>query len=163
MHVSTAHVGVLLLVAFSISCAQPSWSPPPSENEPRPHVMVRFTDSSLHPTVARVLEGGSVSWVNEASTFAATIVFSDAVAEAFTCDDLRPNWSKSGTGYQSVPITMGGATDDLELPCPLRPGTYDYEIGLFSGPMAGGAGFMDDPQLTMPGQIVVEPKGESDE
>jgi hypothetical protein len=79
------------------------------------------------------------------------------MAKAFTCSDLRPNWSKTGTGYQSIPITKGGATNDLEIPCALKPGEYEYEIWLFTaGSMGGGFGGMDNPQSRMQGKIIVK-------
>ena len=119
--------------------------------------MVQFTDMSLHPSIAQVLKGGTVSWVNYASMYEGSIVFSNEVAAAFTCSDLRPNWMKTGVGYQSIPITMGGAMDDLQIPCPLKPGEYEYEIWLFSETIGGGPGAgMDDPQLRMQGKIIVE-------
>jgi len=94
--------------------------------------------------------------VNYASLYEGSIVFSDETASAFTCSDLRPNWMKAGNGYQSIPITMGGATNDLEIPCPLKPGEYEYEIWLFSGTMGGDPGAMDDPQSRMQGKIIVK-------
>lgn len=133
----------------------PTWEQHPTKNKPRKHVMVQFTDMSLHPSIAQVVEGGTVSWVNYASMYQGSIVFSDAVAAAFTCSELRPNRIKTGTGYQSVPITMGGARDDLKLPCPLKPGEYEYEIWLFSDGM-GGPGGMDNPQSRLQGKIIVK-------
>ena len=40
----------------------PTWKQSPSTNKPRKHVMVHFTDSTLHPSIAQVVEGGTVSW-----------------------------------------------------------------------------------------------------
>lgn len=135
----------------------PTWQQHPTKNKPRKHVMVQFTDMSLHPSIAQVEEGGTVSWVNYGSMYEGSIVFSDDVAKAFTCSDLRPDWSKTGTGYQSIPITMGGASNDLEIPCPLKPGEYDYEIWLFSaGAMGGGFGGMANPESRMQGKIIVK-------
>jgi hypothetical protein len=150
--------GLLLCLGFSapVAAETPTWEQHPTKNKPRKHVMVQFTDMSLHPSIAQVLEGGRVSWVNYASMYEGSIVFSDEVAAAFTCSDLRPNWMKTGTGYQSIPITMGGASDDLELPCPLKPGTYQYEIWLFSETMGGDPAAMEDPQSRMQGKIIVE-------
>ena len=133
----------------------PTWEQHPSKNKPRKHVMVQFTDMSLHPSTAQVEAGGTVSWVNYGPMDEGSVVFSDDVAKAFTCSELRPNWMKTGTGYQSIPITMGGAANDLEIPCPLKPGEYEYEIWLFSSGMGGPAG-MDDPQSRMQGKIIVE-------
>ena len=147
---------LLCLVLPALATADtPTWEQHPTKNKPRKHVMVQFTDMSLHPSIAQVVEGGTVSWVNYASMYQGSIVFSDAVAATFTCSELRPNWMKTGTGYQSVPITMGGAKDDLELPCPLKPGEYEYGIWLFSGGM-GGPGGMDNPQSRLQGKIIVK-------
>jgi hypothetical protein len=131
----------------------PTWQQHPSKNKPRKHVMVQFTDMSLHPSIAQVLEGGTLSWVNYGSMDQGSIVFSDEVAAAFTCSELRPNWSKTGTGYQSIPVTRGGASNDLEIPCPLKPGEYEYEIWLFT---VGDLGGMENPQSRMQGKIIVE-------
>ena len=131
----------------------PTWEQHPSKNKPRKHVMVQFTDMSLHPSIAQVLEGGTLSWVNYGSMYQGSIVFSDEVAAAFTCSELRPNWSKTGTGYQSIPVTPGGASNDLEIPCPLKPGEYEYEIRLFT---VGDLGGMENPQSRMQGKIIVE-------
>ena len=134
----------------------PTWEQHPSKNKPRKHVMVQFTDMSLHPSIAQVKAGGTVSWVNYASLYQGSIVFSDQVAAAFTCSDLRPDWGKTDTGYQSIPIPMGGAANDLQIPCPLKPGEYEYEIWLFSEDLGGDPAAMDDPQSRMQGKIVVE-------
>jgi hypothetical protein len=136
------------------SAETPTWEEHPSKNKPRKHVMVQFTDATLHPSIAQVVEGGTVSWVNYASLYDGSIVFSQAVAAAFTCSDLRPNWIKTGAGYQSIPVTMGGGMDDLELPCPLKPGEYQYEIWLFSGP-GSDLEAMGAPQSRMQGKIIV--------
>jgi hypothetical protein len=160
-HVSRRIAALLLCLGMGLpalaAAELPTWKQHPSKNKPRKHVMVQFTDMSLHPSIAQVLEGGTVSWVNYGSMYQGSIVFSDEVAAAFTCSELRPDWSKTGTGYQSIPITMGGASNDLEIPCPLKPGEYEYEIWLFSGgDMGGGFAGMDDPQSRMQGKIIVE-------
>ena len=135
----------------------PTWEQHPSKNKPREHVMVQFADLSLHPSIAQVLQGGTVSWVNYGSMYEGSIIFSDEVAAAFTCSDLSPNWMKSGTGYQSIPITREGATNDLEIPCPLKPGGYEYEIWLFpEGRMGAGFGGMDNPQSRLQGKTIVK-------
>lgn len=143
-------------IATVSAAKEPTWKQHPSKNAPRKHVMVQFTNTSLHPSIAQVTEGGTVSWVNYASTGSATIVLSDEVAAAFTCTELRPNWMKTGKGVQSVAITMGGATDDLQLPCPLKPGEYEYEVWLYSERTGGGLGQMGNPRSRMQGKIIVE-------
>ena len=137
------------------STGTPSWQEQETKNHPRKHVMVQFTDFSLHPSTAQVLEGGTVSWVNYASLYSGSVVFSDAVAAAFACKELRPNWMKTGAGYQSIPITVGGASDDLQIPCPLKPGEYDYEVWLFSD-SPGGIGGMENPQSQLSGKIILQ-------
>ncbi len=147
---------LLCLAIPGLAAAEtPTWEQHPTKNKPRKHVMVQFTDMSLHPSIAQVVEEGTVSWVNYASMYEGSIVFSDEVAAAFSCSDLRPNWMKTGTGYQSIPITGGGAMNDLQIPCPLKPGEYEYEIWLFSGGM-GDPAAMEDPQSRMQGKIVVK-------
>jgi cytochrome c oxidase assembly factor CtaG len=39
----------------------PTWEQHPTKNKPRKHVMVQFTDMSLHPSIAQVVEGGSTA------------------------------------------------------------------------------------------------------
>ena len=134
----------------------PTWEQHTTKNKPRKHVMVQFTDFSLHPSVAQLLEGGTVSWVNYATTSAGTIFFSDEAAKGFTCTELRPSWMKVADGYQSIPITQAGAANDLEIPCPLKPGEYEYEIRLFVPQIGGEMSGMGDPHSQMQGKIVVE-------
>jgi len=148
---------VASLGALACSSSSPSQHEQGREtkNHPRKHVMVQFTDFSLHPSTAQVLAGGTVSWVNYASEYSGSVVFSDAVAASFTCRDLRPDWMKTDTGYQSIPISMGSASDDLQIPCPLQPGEYAYELWLFSNP-PGAFAAMENPQLRLKGRIVVQ-------
>jgi hypothetical protein len=133
----------------------PTWQQFPSKNKPRKHVMVQFTDSTLHPSIAQLLKGGTLSWVNYAAMSQGSIVFSDAVAKSFTCSDLGPNWMKTDTGYQSIPIPIGGPMSDLELPCPLKPGEYIYEVWLFATDVDDPAA-EEEPQSRMQGKIIVE-------
>jgi hypothetical protein len=133
----------------------PTWQQHPSKNKPREHVMVQFTDMSLHPSIAQVLAGGKVSWVNYGTMYQGSIVISDEVAAAFTCSELGPRWLKTATGYQSVPISEGGPMNDLPTPCPLKKGEYEYEIWLFTSTF-GGPGAMGDPQARMQGKIIAE-------
>jgi hypothetical protein len=160
--VKRAIPAVLGLVALSCAAAMsdegtPTWQQPETKNHPRKNVTVQFTDASLHPSIAQVLEGGMVTWVNYASESEGTIFFSDEVAKAFPCD-LRPDWMKTDDGYQSIPITIGTAENDLDLPCPLPPGTYDYEVWLFTR-RVGRPDTMADPQSQMKGKIVVQAAG----
>jgi hypothetical protein len=116
--------------------------------------MVQFTDSTVHPETARVLQGGSVVWINYAADYDGSVVFPESVKSSFTCDDLRPFFMKTGKGYQSIPIDED--SENVKLPCPLEPGEYSYEIWLFEGlPDAPAAG-MRMPQFKIPAKIVVE-------
>ena len=144
-------------LALWTGCAAgtPTWQQQPSRNRPVRHVMVQFTDTTLHPTTAQLLAGGTVSWVNYASLYDGSIVFPPATVAGFTCSDLRPDWGKTADGAQSIPITMGAAANDLEIPCPLAPGSYDYEVWLFS-PGVGDPSGLDEPEARMQGRIVVE-------
>jgi hypothetical protein len=143
------------LPLLAVAKETPTWQQNPTKNKPRKHVMVQFTDSSLHPSIAQVVEGGTVSWVNYASMYEGSIVLSDAVVKALTCSDLGGDWMKTDTGYQSIPITLGGAMNDFELPCPLKPGEYEYEIWLFT-PIAGEPSAQENPMARMQGKIIVE-------
>jgi len=51
---------------------------------------------------------------------------------------------------------MGWATNDLEIPCPLKPGEYEYEVWLFSEALGADPAAMDDPRSRMQGKIIVE-------
>jgi hypothetical protein len=51
---------------------------------------------------------------------------------------------------------MGEGRDDLQIPCPLKPGEYEYEIWLFSETRGDEPGVMDDPQSRMQGKIIVK-------
>jgi hypothetical protein len=55
-----------------------------------------------------------------------------------------------------MPITPGMG-EALELPCPLKPGTYDYQVLLFNAGPGGNVAVGEyNPQLTMPAKLVVE-------
>jgi hypothetical protein len=108
---------LLSLGLCALACAgTPTSEQQPTRNKAGKHVMVQFTDMTLHPSIAQVVEGGTLSWVNYASMYEGSVVFSDEVAStAFACD-LRPTWMKTGTGYQSIAITMGGHRTTSRLP-----------------------------------------------
>ena len=132
---------------------QPQFKSPPTTNKPRKNVMVQFTQASVHPSIARVLPGGNVAWINYADTFVGAVVFPASIKESFTCTELRPLFSKVAAGYKSIPITGAGG-ENVTLPCPLKPGTYDYQIYLGGG--GDGSLGIDNPEQTLPAKIVVE-------
>jgi hypothetical protein len=118
-------------IAALLGCQTPTWQQKPTTNKPRRHVMVQFTDSSLHPSIARVLEGGDVSWVNYATMYVGAVVFPASTRESFTCSQLRPRFMKVAAGYQSIPI--GGDMVDFALPCPLSLFGEPTWVGSFAG------------------------------
>jgi len=122
---------------------------------PPPDVEVQFSDTALDPAVARVQAGGNVVWLNEDSTYAAAVFLPAAMKDGFTCSDLRPGFSEVAGGYLSQPIA--GDTERVELPCPLKPGSYAYELILYE-PNLGGP---DNPARKLPGSIVVDSGGGS--
>jgi len=140
-------------VAFLVSCSSPSGRSPGSEGDDLPTV-VRFSYDAVNPATVRISADGNVTWVNEASDTRAYVVFPVSIASSFRCADLEPYFTRTPAGYQSPPIT-GMQSDRVELPCPLAPGSYDYEIWL------SGAGFgeeLDDvhPQQVLKAKLVVE-------
>jgi hypothetical protein len=117
---------------------------------PPPDAEVQFTDTALDPVVAHVQEGGNVVWINEDSSYAAVVFLPSSVKDGLTCGYLRPEFGEVTGGYLSQPIA--GDIERVSLPCPLKPGRYDYKLILYAPNMGGP----DDPVLTLPGSIVVE-------
>jgi len=112
---------------------------------------------SIVPKEARVKQGGSVAWISVASTYRGVISFPDSIRSHLTCKDLRPTFFEAGNGrLQSIPVDRG--QENVALPCPLQPGTYDYRVDLFTGAqgsVAPGIG-MDDPIESIDGKLIVE-------
>ena len=134
---------------------QPTWKQNPTTNKARKHVVVQFSDASMHPSIARVTQGGNVTWVNYSSSYTGAIVFPDSFPASLTCGEARPRFAKVAAGYQSSPIT-GAMGEDATLPCPLKPGEYEYKIYLFESSIGGMGAGMFDPNTTMQGKIIVE-------
>ncbi len=134
---------------------QPTWQQHPSSNKPRKHVVVQFSDASLHPSIARVTAGGDVAWINYTTGYTGAVVFPASFADALSCGQPGPRFGKVASGYQSIPITGEGA-EDVALPCPLRPGEYEYVLYLFEGRVSAPGANMFDPNHTMQGKIIVE-------
>ena len=78
------------------------------------------------------------------------VVFPASIKDSFTCSELRPRFSRVAAGYQSEPIT--GEMEKVTLPCPLKTGSYGYEIHLSEANFGG----LSDPVRTLSGEIVVE-------
>ncbi len=143
-----------LAILAALACAQPTVEPHKSTNAPRMHVLVQFSDMTMHPSVAQVKRGGSVAWINYAMSFDGVVSFPLEISESFTCSELRPLFSKAGDRLESIPIR--GGSENVTLPCPLKPGEYEYRLNLFSGDSFGGMGAMYNPQRTLIGKIVVK-------
>jgi hypothetical protein len=150
---TAARCGSVLSIVALLGCGMPTSKGPPSTNKPRKHVMVQFTSMTLHPSHAQVLEGGNVVWINYADNYQGSVVFPESIASGFTCDDLRPLFMKTDAGYQSLAILPD--SENVTLPCPLKPGEYDYELQLFEGSWMGPGAAMANPVRQMPGTIIV--------
>ncbi|MCH7644076.1 MAG: hypothetical protein IH974_04510 [Myxococcales bacterium] len=148
------------MVAFAIGgCAQsavPVATQHPTTNEPRQHVLVRFSNMSLRPSVAQVVEGGTVAWTNLSSNRGGVVSFPLSVVDHFTCGELRPVFYKTADRLVSIPIT--GGSGGVALPCPLEPGEYAYRLNLFRGLRRIGPSVsnIDNPDLSLPGKIIVK-------
>jgi hypothetical protein len=141
----------VLAMTLAMGCAAADGGAPmETSNKPREYVLVQFTDVSLHPSVARVLPGGSVAWINYATNVAGVVIFPETGEDIFTCDELAPQFAKVPAGYQSMLITDD--VDKVGLPCPLKTGAHPYELRLFEI----NFGSPDDPLRTFQGKIVVE-------
>jgi hypothetical protein len=113
---------LLLMLAFAVACGgNPTWSSDPSTNHPRAHVMIQFTDASLHPGTAQITANGNVVWINYANAKQGTIFFESSIRDAFPCD-MRPLFAEVAGGWQSIPIS--GDSENVTLPCTPKPGEY---------------------------------------
>jgi hypothetical protein len=152
--------GCAMLAAIAVGgCAQsavPVATQHPTTNEPRQHVLVRFTNMSLRPSVARVVEGGTVAWTNLSSNRGGVVSFPLSVVDHFTCSELRPIFYQTADRLVSIPINADSA--GVALPCPLEPGEYAYRLNLFRGLRRIGPSVsnIDNPDLSLPGKIIVE-------
>ena len=149
-----------VLALAAAGCAQqgtPEIASPASTHEARKDIVIQFDDMSVEPSVARVKRGGSVAWTSVASTYRGVISFPDSIRGHFTCTDLRPDFFEAGKGrLQSITIAQGD--ENVALPCPLEPGSYEYRVDLYTGAqgmVAPGIG-MDDPMRTIEGKLIVE-------
>jgi len=118
--------------------------------------VVHFSFAGVSPETVRIAANDNVTWVNRAADTRASVVFPPTIASAFTCTDLRPYFGKTAAGYQSLPISSDSSpqTERVELPCPLRPGRYDYQVWIMDSGLAQteAAG----PGKLLSGTIVVE-------
>lgn len=141
---------LLLTMAGILFVGAGCGSTPVLQNMPTADVNVQFTDDTLEPVVAHVKAGGNVVWISEATTYVGAVVLPATIKDGLTCDDLRPQFDEVAYGYLSQPIS--GMVENVKLPCPLKAGSYDYELRLYE-PNFGGP---DEPVETLKGTIVVE-------
>jgi len=109
--------------------------------------VVQFSYQAVDPETVRIPTDGNVTWVNMAPDTRAFVVFPASIASAFGCKDLLPYFSRTANVYRSLPLT-GVQSERVQLPCPLAPGSYAYEIWLT------GAGFGEEFSADAPGQIL---------
>lgn len=126
-----------------------------TQSGPRKDVVVQFTNMNIEPQTAQVAAGGNVAWTNMATEYGGVILFPESVVDSFTCTELRPLFTRTGDGLQSIPIAQD--SENVALPCPLKPGSYDYQVNLFEAHGEGSMGVsMENPVRSLRGKIVVE-------
>jgi len=154
---SRANLAAVLCVAaaaqLAVSCSSPSGGAPGAGQVGS--TVVQFSYGAVNPETVRIPAGGILTWVNLAPDTRGFVVFPASIASRFSCADLQPYFSKIENDYRSLPIT-DEASERVELPCRLAPGSYDYEIWLM------GSGFGDEiddggkPEQVLRAKIVVE-------
>lgn len=149
-------LAVLALAAAGCANQQtPEMESPRSTNAPRKDIVIQFGDMMIEPSVARVDRDGSVAWTSVSTNFIGVVSFPEGVIQKFTCKELRPNFFVAGGRLQSIEIANG--QENVVLPCALQPGSYDYRIDLTSGGAGvGGREMGENPQLSLPGKLIVE-------
>jgi len=156
----TRGVLVCLLLSGLLACSSMQGGSQESTNGPRKNVMVQFTDMTIHPSTAQITSGGTVVWVNYAATSAGVVFFPEASTKGFTCTDPRPIFSQVAGGWQSQVLPVNGL-ENVTLPCPMKPGTYPYELLLNNDMGLEGAGVYDpsvfsNPTNSLKGTIVAQ-------
>ena len=127
----------------------------PTTNTPSQDVVIQVGDMDVAPSVARVKQGGRVSWVSVSTNFRPTLSFPATIVDRFTCKELRPQFFLADDRLMS--IAMGADMEAVALPCPLKPGTYDYRIELTSGGEGvGGRSMGMNPQGQLKATLIVE-------
>lgn len=142
---STALLSCGLLVA---ACAGGGGSVGPEQNPPaRQHAFVRISNASLYPETTTLAAGGQISFVNT-SNYTAVVIL-QAAASDFECARLGPVFKVEGDRIRSKPISDNG--NRSTLPCPMKPGSYDYGVQL-----SGGLYGIGNLHIEHQGQIRVE-------
>jgi hypothetical protein len=143
----------LAAVVLVAACATPSGTAPESEWS-RGLAVVKFSYRAVAPETVRITADGNVTWVNAAPDTRAFVVFPASIASDFRCADLRPYFSRSADTYRSIPITAVQSAQ-LQLPCSLAPGSYDYEIWI-EGTGLGAVSDAGKPERVLRARIVVD-------
>ena len=147
---SRVALGAVVFLSAAIACAgtPQRTSSGKTTNKPRESMVVQINNMNVHPQVVRVKGAKNrVSWTNY-SDYAASVNFPISVKDGFTCTELRPDFVVSGDRIESIAAL--GDNEDLTTPCPLKPGTYPYEVYLFDRLTN-----RENPQLTVTGKIEV--------
>jgi hypothetical protein len=133
----------------------PQIESPATTDAPSEAIVIQIGNMTVDPSVARVKQGGLVAWTSVSTDFRGTLSFPESVVSQFTCKDLRPDFYVADGRLQSIAIASG--QENVVLPCPLRPGTYRYQINLTSGGEGvGGRSMGANPQLTLDATLTVE-------
>jgi hypothetical protein len=151
-----AAIACVAAAALLAACSSPSggaggdaWS--------REHAVVKFTYEAVDPETVRIAANGNVTWVNLEEDARGFVVFPTSIAASFACADLGPYFretvAKPANVYRSLPITST-ASDRVQLPCALAPGTYDYEIWMEGYGL--GDTYPGEPLQVLRAKIVVE-------
>ena len=113
----------LALAVIASSCASTTHSGGSGRN-----AIVHFSFDELSPQTVRIPADGNVHWVNEAVESRGFVVFPASIGRAFRCgEELGPYFRKVEGGFRSLPIDSYEPRR-VQLPCPLAPGRYDYEV-----------------------------------
>jgi len=138
----------IALAAHVVACAGA-----PGNDSYDPPTEVQFTWDTVNPATVRITPNGIVTWTNTSEESRGFVVFPASIAASFSCGDLRPYFLKTGSSYQSQPLTTYDS-ERVKLPCPLKPGTYPYQIVLVGA--AEDEISMEDPERTLQAVIIVE-------
>jgi len=146
-------VSCVAAAALLVACSSILGGAPGAGGYREPTV-VQFSFEAVNPQTVRIPASGNVTWENLAADTRGFVVFPASIASAFRCDDLHPYFTRMESVYRSLPLT-DEESERVQLPCPLAPGSYDYEIWLM------GSGFGVDfgdgkPEHVLRAKIVVE-------
>ncbi len=118
-------------------------------------IVVQFGNLAVSPQTVHLKPDERVVWSNH-SDYVAQVVFPAGFSQSLRCDHLGDEWQRTEQYLASNRIAGGRL--DLLLPCGLAPGSYYYEIYLFSRePSAEAAGQgVDDPELRLTARLLVQ-------